>query len=173
MSLAYIFRCIALSAGVALATSTHAAGEHHQHGAHVHGAAAINIALDANDFYLEFRSPAANIFGFEHAPSSEADHTAQREATAVLRQTDRLFRFNPEAGCRIEHIEISSEEHKGSHADIEAVYHFDCEQPGELTQLDVRLFEAFPAIGEIDVQLVVGSSQGARELTPKSHLLTF
>lgn len=186
--------------------------EHRQHDAHVHGIAALNLALEGEEVHIELDSPAANIVGFEHAPSSEADHAALDKAVAALKNGDQLFRFNNEAGCRMEkamvtstllkeehddhgdkhsddhdheekgehghekhdHEEHGHEEHEGeTHSDIEAVYHFECDQPGKLAQLTVELFEAFPATEELNVQYVIESKQGARELTAKNHVVKF
>jgi hypothetical protein len=100
--------------------------EHRQHGAHVHGIAALNLALEGNEVWIELDSPAANIVGFEHAPSSEDDHAALDRAVATLNDGDRLFDFNDEAGCRMATASVTSEllheeneEHEG-HADAEA-----------------------------------------------------
>jgi hypothetical protein len=178
--------------------------EKRQHDAHVHGIAALNLALEGEEVHVELDSPAANIVGFEHAPSSEADHAALDKAVATLKDGDRLFRFNSEAGCRLEKAQVNSSlleeehgEHAGEHADdrghdkhdheehekheeegethsdIEAVYHFECDQPGKLTQVTVELFEAFPGTGELKVQYVIENKQGAAELTPAKHVVKF
>jgi len=174
--------------------------EHHQHGAHVHGLAALNLALEGREVHIELDSPAANIVGFEHAPASESDHAALDQAVAVLKDGDRLFRFNDEAGCRMENAKVSSElleeehekhEHEGhaeehadeqheheheeggTHSDIEVAYHFECSAPGALKQLTVELFKAFPGMHELEVQYVIESKQGAAELTARNHLVKF
>lgn len=154
--------------------------ERRQHGAHVHGIAALNLALEGQEVHIELDSPAANIVGFEHAPSSEADHAALDKAVATLKDGDRLFKFNDDAGCRVETVNVASglldEEHEGhtdekpgehpheekeghdheqhehegeAHSDIEAAYHFECDEPGKLTQLTVELFEAFPGTEKV------------------------
>jgi len=152
--------------------------QHRQHGAHVHGIAALNLALEGQEVHIELDSPAANTVGFEHAPSSEADHSALDKAVATLKDGDRLFRFNAEAGCRMEKAGVTSAllsgEHEGeTHSDIEAAYHFECAQPGKLTQLNVELFEAFPGMEKLNVQYVVESKQGAAQLTPADHVVKF
>jgi len=205
-----------LLAAFALAAAGAAAGEkhdhdhahddeHRQHGAHVHGIAALNLALEGHAVHVELDSPAANIVGFEYAPSSEADHAALDRAVAVLKDGDRLFRFNSEAGCRLEKAEVISallgedhdrhgddhghgekddhghdehkhghEEHKDeTHSDIDAMYHFECDRPGELTLLTVELFEAFPGMEELNVQYIVENRQGAAELTAADHVVKF
>jgi len=196
---------------LALAVPNALAGEHHhhhdheqrQHGAHVHGIAALNLALEGKEVQVELESPAANIAGFEHAPASKADHAALDKAVAVLKDGDHLFRFNSEAGCRMEKAQVSSsllveeddehhmhghdghghkheheehghEGHEGeTHSDIEAVYHFECAKPGKLTQLSIELFEAFPATEKLNVQYVIESKQGATELTAADHVVKF
>jgi hypothetical protein len=174
--------------------------EHRQQGAHVHGIAALNLALEGQEVHIELAGPAANIVGFEHAPSSEADHAALDKAVATLKDGDRLFRFNAEAGCRMEKVGVTSalldgehdehadkhsgdhdhekeeheHEHDGeTHSDIEAVYHFDCDQPGALTQLSIELLEAFPGMEKLNVQYVIENKQGAAELTPVDHVVKF
>ncbi|MES9971042.1 MAG: DUF2796 domain-containing protein [Candidatus Thiodiazotropha sp.] len=161
--------------------------EHRQHEAHVHGIAALNLALEGEEVHLELDSPAANMVGFEHAPSSEADHGALDKAMAALKNGDQLFRFNKEAGCRMEKAMVTSallkeedHDHDGKHADdhdthsdIEAVYHFECDQPARLTRLTVELFEAFPATEKLNVQYVIENKQGAIELTIKDHVVNF
>jgi hypothetical protein len=190
--------------------------EHRQHGAHVHGIAALNLALEGNEVQIGLDSPAANIVGFEHDPSSEADHAALDEAVATLKEGDRLFKFNDDAGCRMETAKVASklldgehkghaeektgehaheekeghdhEEHEGEHAkedehahegagethsDIEATYHFECNAPRKLTQLTVKLFEAFPGMEELEVQYAIESKQGAEELTATDPVLKF
>ena len=83
--------------------------EHRQHDSHVHGIAALNLVLEGQEVHIELDSPAANIVGFEHAPSSEADRAALDEAVATLEDGDRLFKFNADAGCRMDTAQVVSE----------------------------------------------------------------
>jgi hypothetical protein len=174
--------------------------ERRQHGAHVHGIATLNLALEGREVHIEFDSPAANIVGFEHAPSSQADLATLNKAVAMLKDGDRLFRFNAAAGCEMEqatvtsalldeqgkmhsgdhdhekkhgHAEEEHADHGATHADIEAAYHFECKRPDKLTQLSVELFEAFPGTGKLNVQYIIENKQGAAELTPAGHVIRF
>ena len=188
--------------------------EKRQHDAHVHGIASLNLALEGKEVHVELDSPAANIVGFEHAPASEADHAALDKAVATLRNGDQLFRFNSEAGCRMEKADVHSalldhehDEHADKHADdhehdkkhghdhekhekehhaheghgdegethsdIEATYHFECDQPNKLTQLTVELFEAFPGTEKLNMQYVIEDKQGGMELTSTNHVVKF
>jgi hypothetical protein len=214
---------VSLLALLALVASGVIAGEKHdhehghghdedkrQHGAHVHGIAALNLALEGDELHVELDSPAANIVGFEHVPSSAADHAALDKAVAMLRDADQLFRFNSAAGCQMEKVMVTSalldedhnghrhedhaheahghdehgheahgdehghEEHRGdSHSDIDAVYHFECDQPTRLQQLTVELFDAFPGMEKLDVQYIIENKQGAAALTSANRVLRF
>jgi len=168
--------------------------EHRQHAAHVHGIAELNVVLEGNEVHVELDSPAANIVGFEHAPSSEADHGAVDKAVAILKQGSKLFVFNEAAGCRQEEVDIESaliEDEHGEHAhedghsdehghedeevhsEFEVAYHFECAAPAKLTQLSVELFEMFPGTGKLEVQYVIEDKQGAAELNAKNHVIKF
>ncbi len=60
-----------------------------------------------------------------------------------------------------------------THSEIEAGYHFECDEPGKLTQLTVELFDAFPGTEKLKVQYVIESKQGAAELTATDHVVQF
>ena len=72
------------------------------------------------------------------------------------------------------HHDHGDEKYDGeTHSDIDAVYHFECENPGKLTQLTVELFETFSGMEELNVQYVIESKQGATELTAANHVVRF
>ncbi|MEO1132659.1 MAG: DUF2796 domain-containing protein [Cyanobacteria bacterium J06639_1] len=60
-----------------------------------------------------------------------------------------------------------------THSDILAEYRFECASPAQLTTMDVTLFEQFPGIEEIEVQLLSETGQTAVELTPAESELSF
>jgi hypothetical protein len=72
----------------------HGHDEHRQHGTHVHGIAALNLASEGKEVHVELDSPAANIVGFEHAPSSAEDRAALDQAIATLSDGAALLAFN-------------------------------------------------------------------------------
>lgn len=166
--------------------------EYRQHGSHVHGIASLNLAAENGEIHIELDSPAANIVGFEHRPSSEVEHAALDKAVAKLKQGSQLFAFNASAGCSLEKAQVESallqdnhghhqhdhdkqddKKHADSHSDIEVSYHFECSNPGDLSQLTVGLFEAFSGMGKLNVQYITDTGQGAAELTPASHVIAF
>jgi hypothetical protein len=170
--------------------------EHRQEGAHVHGVAHLDLAIEGDEVVLEFKSPAANIVGFEHQPSTPEQEKKVEQAAQTLKAGDQLFRFSPKAQCHLskahvhsalikedkhehddehahEHDEHKHEkhEHKGEHdhqhADMGAHYHFHCAHPKALTQVTIKLFEHFPATEKLHVQMISDKGQKGAELTAK------
>ena len=95
--------------------------EHRQHGAHVHGIAQMNLAVEGKNVLLELASPSMNIVGFEHMPSTDEQRHAVHEAAEKLEDGGSLFEFSKEAGCTMVAAEIESpllgDEHHEGHDD--------------------------------------------------------
>lgn len=105
-----------------------ATDEHREHGAHVHGMAALNVAVEREAVHLELHSPAANIVGFEHAPASTAEHEAVKRAVERLEAGEALFKFTSRAGCRLEDARVDTPlKTAGDHHDG------DQDHPGDAT----------------------------------------
>ena len=54
-----------------------------QHDSHAHGIGELNIVLEGNELAIELISPAANIVGFEHAPSNDEQKAALAQAGTI------------------------------------------------------------------------------------------
>ena len=163
------------------------------HGAHVHGVAALNVALDGEALYLEFLSPAVNLVGFEHAPADAAERALVQEAQTSLSRPEVLFVLPEAAGCELADADIETPwtpaaagshgapgpaagaeaGHAGDHADVHAGYRFVCSRPGGIGALEVPLFDRFPMTRRLEVQYVVSGTQGAAVLTPDRRRLAF
>ena len=147
--------------------------------AHEHGAAQLNALLDGQRLELELESPAMNLVGFEHAPSSAADRAKVAAVRRQLGQPQELFGLAA-GDCVVATQELESalfetEQHDASeHSEIHAHYRLDCQQPGELQRLDLgELFRRFPATEKIQVQLIGPNGQQGVELTPAKATLDF
>lgn len=79
-----------------------------EHEAHEHGHATLSIAQEKSELQLLFKSPAMNIVGFEHQPSSKEQHAKVDKAKDLLSHPEKLFTINSEAKCSIEHVNIAS-----------------------------------------------------------------
>ncbi len=189
-----------------------------QHDSHAHGIGELNVVLEGDELAMELISPAANIVGFEHAPSNDEQKAAVAQAEEALKQVDKLFVLSEQAGCQAEHVHVESElleghedeehhddehaheephdeehaheehadehhedehahedhadeEHHDEHEHQEEVhsefhveYEFHCDDVEKLTQIQVNLFETFPATETLNVQLLTPDQQTAISL---------
>lgn len=85
-----------------------------QHGAHEHGAARLSVAADHQEVVIQLDSPAYNLFGFEHAPSTDAQHQIVDEGVARLKDAS-LWTLSRAAGCELEDVAIESVLLEGDH----------------------------------------------------------
>lgn len=97
---------IMLAAGLAMGSASPASAQ--SPGAHVHGQAALEVAVDGGTVQLNLYTPLDNLVGFEHAPRTAEEHRAIRAMAAKLHQGDTLFLFTPSAGCRLESTHLQS-----------------------------------------------------------------
>ncbi|GGL99043.1 DUF2796 domain-containing protein [Pseudomonas asuensis] len=188
---------LALPFAVLPLTVAYAHDEHdHAHGslgAHEHGVAQLNVALDNNSLELELHSPAMNLVGFEHKAQSDQDKKAVEMAKQQLANPITLFGIPAAAGCKVSKTDLDSplfggaeehhdhghdnqahgshakseHDHEHAHSDIDADYTLTCENPKALTALDLAgLFKQFPATHKVNVQAITAQGQKGEELTP-------
>lgn len=162
-------------------------------GAHVHGVATLSTAIEGNAVSIELHSPAANIVGFEHKASTEAEQNAVDNAKHTLSDALALFSFSG-SDCVLKHSEVDmsgvakpkraenhdhnhghhhsdDHSHDHGHAEIVASYHLECDNLQAAKSLTVSLFKAFPAIEKIEAQWLTTNKQGAQILTPSNNTL--
>ena len=160
---------IILSLCLALSASTLYAEEH---GAHEHGAATLALAVGAEGLEIMLESPAANIVGFEHAATTDADKQTLADTVKKLEAGAELFSINTEAGCTLKSAEVVSgllgnaENAAGeAHNDMDVTWSFACTQPAELKEMAVKLFAAFPdGFQHIKAEWVTDKGASAVEL---------
>jgi hypothetical protein len=155
--------------------------EHREHGAHVHGVAELNVAVDGDSLLLELNTPAMNIVGFEHPPRTDEQRAAIDAARAQLADGAALFVPNAAAECaqssQLVTLDLGDpEDHDHAkdaevHSDAHGEWTFTCAKPTALEQLDVQLFEVFPGKEKLRVQLITPSGQRGDALTPEDHVL--
>ena len=138
--------------------------------AHAHGIAGLGVAIEGQELTIEFDSLADNLLGFEHAPKSAAEQKRAGEVLALISKPEKLFRLNPEAKCSanmpaIEAPLLLGRPVSGEHSDIAATFGFRCAKPAALSRLDVLLFDVFPGMGQIKLQLAGPTGQRGQTLT--------
>jgi len=116
---------------VTLLASTASAEEKREADAHEHGHGMFRMAIEDDHAVIEIEVPAADIVGFEHAPSTAAQRAAIADAAAVLSRPDILFAIPESAGCAIGQVEIgfgATGGHRHEHGDED---HDDHEEHGD------------------------------------------
>jgi len=104
MRVATVLSCtmLAILAGVAYAASEDG---HREHGAHEHGRGMLDIVAEGEELVVEFRIPAANVVGFEHAPRDDAEREAVRKAAETFRDPASVLALPAAAECEMEEAE--------------------------------------------------------------------
>lgn len=107
---------------------------------------------------------------------------AQGKLTKSVVDTDIINASHPESHA--EHSDEHDKHHKSdkkhgkeehhtneheSHSDYKAEYRFVCKRPEKLAQIEVMLFDIFPGIEHIEVQILTEKTQTALELTAKKN----
>ena len=83
----------------ALAWTAHAE-ERRELGAHEHGHAKLNLAIDGAELAMEIEAPGMDVLGFEHPAEAEQDKAAVEAAKATLAEPLTLFVPSAAAGWR-------------------------------------------------------------------------
>jgi hypothetical protein len=159
---------------VALPTAAHGPG------AHVHGVAKLDVAVEGDTLTLGLESPLDNLLGFEHMPRTEKQKAAVRAMADTLNKPAALFVPTPAAQCAPATVKLESPVLKEAkkdagdgHADLDGDFVFRCAHPDALQDIEVKLFGAFPHLRQVDVQVVSPQGQTAARLTPKQQRVSW
>ena len=157
--------------------------------AHEHGSASLNIAIDSSTIAMRFESPAVNIVGFEYTTKDAQQQLLIKQAKNNLSNFDAIFQLAGAVSCQtvqssanwVTKHEESHEEHEeheehdkapsAEHAEFIAEYQLKCTQLNNLTAINVNLFEFFPAISDLDVQVIYSGGQIKQELNVNNTLI--
>ena len=134
---------------------------------HEHGVARLDVAVDAGRVRIELDTPLDNLLGFERAPRSDAERDKVSAMVARLRAGEALFRIDAAAGCKLSKVDLVSPPlglgkeaaAAGEHGDLNGSYEFLCVHGARAVFLEVGLFDAFPALKRIDLQVTTPKGQ--------------
>jgi hypothetical protein len=137
-------------------------------GAHEHGVVKLDVAVEGDRVVVEIDSPLVNLLGFEHAPHNDAERAKADAAVKKLRDAAALFRVDRMAGCVLSKVDLQSPPlqlgHKAvpvhdAHGDLEGSFEFKCLAGARAAFLDVGLFDAFPQVQRVDLQVATPKGQ--------------
>lgn len=158
----------------------------HDHaGAHEHGVSNLNIVIEDNLIELNLEGALSNFISFEYAPKNDEEINEVLSLSHKLQKSENLFFFSEKAQCSIQSIAAGSDvidekyldinrtdlliahNHDETHGNLFLKLVWNCSKPTELSGLDVRLFEAFPNMEHIEVQMLTPNGQKSAELSEK------
>lgn len=149
----------------------------HELSAHVHGVATLEISVDTNIMTLDLSSPLDNLLGFEHPPRNANQQAAIKGMVDNLNKADRIFIPTADAQCTLQSVRLDSpvldrkeksrsESGERAHADLDGEFIFACRQTNKLHDLEVKLFDTYPNLHQIKVEIATKKKQAAADLTP-------
>jgi hypothetical protein len=163
--------------------------KHHKHenlSAHEHGHAQLSIVFETgSQGLLEFESPAIDVLGFEHKPSSTEEESKIKELKNIFEsKAEKFFSFSPELKCsfKVKEADLEAEEHhhsdahtkqfkkkSGEHFSFHAHYELNClkEVQGSLFKLD--LFKNYPSLETVELQYISLKEQKVQKLNSKDN----
>ena len=147
--------------------------EQHQLGAHIHGAASLDIAVDSSLVTINFSGPLDNLIGFEHMPETAQQKMLVSAMKARLSKPAPLFHFTSTAQCSVQSVKLTSlvlgdkpeSGEPAGHADVDAEFVYNCAQIKNLQTIKVMLFDFYPNLHKIKVVMVSERGQTAAELS--------
>jgi hypothetical protein len=204
-------RTLAFVLACALAGAAHAHGdgdhdhdhgkdEGHAHGAHEHGVAHADVAIDADGATIELTVTGADLVGFEGKAADDAARAKLETGRKTLIDGAALFAFAPADGCKPagpgeladaaagdgkhdhdhDHDHAHADDAKSGDADAAAspadwrvTYRYTCEDGATLTGFSTAVFKAIPSLAEVRVQLVAPAAQAGATLTPQAPELRY
>jgi hypothetical protein len=162
------------------------------HGAHEHGVADLQVAVDGGHLSIELKTPLDNLVGFEHAPRTDAQRKALDDAEARLRDFPRLFVLPAAAACEVKEVVLTSPWHTATesgqdhghghahghdhkqddgHSDMHVHYMLECVAPAALNELQVKLSDAFRRMSRVRAETATPRGQGSATLTKTRNKL--
>ena len=152
-------------------------------GAHSHGVARLDVAVDGATVTLHLASPLESLLGFERPPRNDAER-AQVRAMAQALRAGHPFVPTPAARCRLASVELASpalapellggtastaSKFADDHAELDGTFVYRCEEPKALQGIDVMLFDHFKRLQRVEAQVAGPQGQTAARLTSRAR----
>ena len=153
-------------------------------GAHAHGIARLDVAVDGATITLRLESPLDSLLGFERAPRNDAERGQVRAMVQALRSGNQ-FVPSAAARCRLDRVMLASPvlapellgetggaaagKASDEHAELEGSFVYRCEDAKALQGLDVMLFDYFKKLRRVDAQVAGPKGQSALKLNSRSR----
>jgi hypothetical protein len=133
---------------------------------HVHGAVAVNVAVEGNVLSLEIDAPAINVLGFEKSPRSDAEREAVASVDAWLSAGRDIAGVPRAAGCRLQSAAYVAPKLGSGHADYRPRYAFRCENPAALEWVELWALRRLKNVEKAEINVISATVQRQETLAP-------
>lgn len=136
----------------------------HQHHAHEHGLAHMNLIGDKKKLSIELTIPMLDVTGFEHKPETDKEQTILNNKLVAINKIDSWLVINQQAECQLTHRAVQVDS-ATEHPDIDLDIEFLCNTPNSLKKIQVNIFDQLDSLEKIESQWVIAGNQSATTLT--------
>ena len=144
---------------------------------HTHGEGKLQILQAGSEWQFVLQLPAADVLGFEYAPSTASEKKRYEETQKVFQRFDDIFTLSNT--CELLDITLESpwevaNEHEGhahrnTHSDFRVAYLLSCQGP--VKRIEMTGFPHWPSLQHVNAIWVTNKGQGALEITPSQPTL--
>ncbi|CAA0307260.1 ZrgA family zinc uptake protein [Alteromonas macleodii] len=144
---------------------------------HTHGEGKLQILQAGSEWQFVLQLPAADVLGFEYAPSTTSEKKRYEETQKVFQRFDDIFTLSNT--CELLDITLESpwevaNEHEGhahrnTHSDFRVAYLLSCQGP--VKRIEMTGFPHWPSLQHVNAIWVANKGQGALEVTPSQPAL--
>lgn len=81
---------------------------------------------------------------------------------------EEVHNHTQESHANVHH---DDDDHHHTHGNLDIDISFHCQDSSKLNQITINLFDTFPNLNEIEVQMITPNGQSAAQLTPQSNTI--
>ena len=144
---------------------------------HTHGEGKLQILQAGSEWQFVLQLPAADVLGFEYAPSTASEKKRYEETQKVFLRFEDIFTLSNT--CELLDTTLESpwevaNEHEGhahrnTHSDFRVAYLLSCQGP--VKRIEMTGFSHWPSLQHVNAIWVTNKGQGALEITPSQPTL--
>jgi Protein of unknown function (DUF2796) len=146
----------------------------HSHQHHQHGKGVLEMGIEGRTLSGTLEMPLEALLGFERAPKTGKERSAQSKLETRLGLIDAWFEINPEAQCTPKSPQTKLDrDAQAKHSDLLYTFSYSCSNPGALKEIRLLFFKEYPSIKEVKVEVASPKGQRLIMASPKSPIVRF
>ena len=159
---------------ITVSLTSYAQSSSHSHQHHQHGKGVLEIAIEAKTLSGVLEMPLEALLGFEHAPKTSKEKSAQSKLETRLGLIDAWFEINSEAQCTPKSPQIKLDRDAiTKHSDLLYTFSYSCSNPSALKEIRLLFFKEYPSVKEVKVEVASPKGQRLIMASPKSPIVRF